>query len=136
MTATVHLLNCVVCDDVRIEILQKETIVGVYTGAIVVPSLPWAAMLCLWLTVIWSGDGQLPIQVRVLNPRQAEVGTQQDTGTAMLQGMASTITFRGLFLTFEMEGTYTFQWKPGAGEWETMRQLPVYMFRPNPAVAS
>ena len=129
MPATIHLVHCVVCDDVRIEILQKETIVGVYTAGFIVPALPWAAMLCFWMTVMWSGDGKLPIQVRVLNPRQAEVAIQRDIGTATLQGLQSTLTFRGIFVTFEMEGMYTFQWKAGSGEWETMRQLPVYLFR-------
>jgi hypothetical protein len=126
---SLHLVHAVVCDDVRTEILSKETIVGVYTGGIVVPALPWAMAACLWFTVRWSGDGSLPIEVRVLNPLQAQVGDQQGEGTATLQGYESTLTFRNLFFMIEMEGAYTFQWKVGNGPWETVRQLPVYIFR-------
>jgi hypothetical protein len=132
MTATIDLVHCVVCDDVRIEILSKETIVGAYTAGIIVPRIPWVASLCLWMTVIWSGDGQLPIEIRVLNPLQVQVGNQQGIGTAQLRGHQSTITFRGLFFTVEMEGTYSFQWKAGTAEWRIARQLPVYVSEEQP----
>ena len=129
MTATLHLVHSVICDDVRIEILAKETIVGVYTGGIIIPALPWAATLCLWTTVIWSGDGDLPIEVRVLDPRQQQIAEQKASGTATMQGAESTVTFRGIFFIIEMEGMYTFQWKTGTQDWQIIKQLPVYVFR-------
>jgi hypothetical protein len=124
-----------VCDDVRTEILSKETIVGVYNSGLVVPQLPWAALLCLWLTVIWSGDGALPIAVRVLNPGNKEVGSQQGDGIATFQGLESTLTFKHILITIEMEGVYTFQWKVGTNEWQTVKQLPAYIFRDNPTTS-
>lgn len=129
MVATVHLVHCVVCDDVRAEILSKETIVGVYSAGMVIPSVPWAVTLCLWMTVIWSGDGQLPLEIRVLNPSNAQVGEQKGIGIATFQGFQSTLTYRSLFFTIDMEGIYTFQWKAGDHEWQTIRQLPIYVFR-------
>jgi hypothetical protein len=132
---SVHLVHCVICDDVRTEILSKETIVGIYGAGILVPAIPWAAMLCLWLTVIWSGDGETPIEIRVLDPRHAQVGDQKGLGRAIHQGLESTITFRNLFFTVEMEGIYTFQWRTKNGEWETVRQLPVYVYREQPTAS-
>jgi len=126
---SVHLVHCVVCDDVRTEILSKETIVGVYSAGITIPDVPWVIMLCLWMTVIWSGDGELPIEIRVLNPRHSQVAEQRGVGRAVFQGLESTITFRNLFITMEMGGVYTFQWRAGDGDWEMARQLPVYVFR-------
>jgi hypothetical protein len=135
MPANIHLVHGVVCDDVRTEILSKETIVGVYSAGILIPSIPWVIMLCLWMTVIWSGDGATPIEVRVLNPSNTQVGEQKGEGIATLQGLQSTITFRGLLFNVDMEGIYTFQWKAGGGEWQTVRQLPIYVFREQATVS-
>jgi hypothetical protein len=125
----IQLVHCVVCDDVRTEILSKEIIVGVYSGGIVVPSVPWAFMICLWMTVIWSGDGEMPIEVRILNPRHTQIAEQKGVGHPKLKGIESTITFRNIFCTVEMEGIHTFQWRTGGGDWKMARQLPVYVFR-------
>jgi hypothetical protein len=127
---TIEVVHCVVCDDVRLEVANKETIVGVYSAGMTVPVLPWPIMVCLWMTVIWRGEGELELETRVLNPRNVQMANVTGSGHAEFQGQKSTITFRNLFFSIEMEGIYAIQWRKAHGNWETIRQLPIYMFRP------
>ena len=128
MVATAHLVHCVVCDDVRTEIGNKETIVGVYSG-MTAPFVPWYSTLCLWLTIIWSGDGTVNVEVRVLDPARATASEQRGTARALWQGLESTLTFRGMMWQIPMEGVYEIQWRLNDGAWETIRQFPVYLAR-------
>jgi len=129
LPASIQVVHCVVCDDVRTEINSKETIVGVYSAGMIAPVLPWQALVCIWMTVIWSGDGNLNLEVRILNPRQDQVGLVSGTAQAMWIGMESALTFRGLALQIGMEGVYTIQWRPAGGNWDTIRQFPIYLYR-------
>ncbi len=129
MPATAHMVHCVVCDDVRAEIANKETIVGVYTAGMTAPFVPWWATLCLWLTVMWSGDGSVIVEVRVLDPARATASEQQGTAQALWQGHESTLTFKGMIWQVNMEGVYEIQWRLNGGTWETIRQFPVYLAR-------
>jgi hypothetical protein len=127
--ASIKIIHCVLCDDVRIELGYKEIIIGVYSGGITVPMLPWTGLLCAWLTVIWSGEGTLDLEIRVLDPTQQSVGTVSGSGTAILVGAESTLTLRGLIIQIEMEGYYTIQWRVAGGVWASLRQLPIYALR-------
>ena len=129
LPASMKIIHCVLCDDVRLEMNNKEIIIGVYSGGISVPMLPWIAVLCVWMTVMWSGEGTVDIEVRVLDPRQQPVGTVSGSGTAILIGTKSTLTFRGLAIQIEMEGIYTIQCRVSGGTWESLRQLPIFAQR-------
>lgn len=127
--ASVRVVHCVVCDDVRLEIGNKETIVGAYTAGMTVPHVPWSANVCLWITVIWSGEGELSVEIRVLNPRHQQVATTRGAARAIWQGNESSLTFRGIVFSVEMEGIYGIQWRVGGRDWEPIRQFPVYIAR-------
>jgi hypothetical protein len=119
----------VLCDDVRAEIGGKETIVGVYTAGMIVPMIPWFGLVCIWMAVIWSGDGQLELEVRVTDPTNEVIGSIGGTGTAVWQGIESTLTFRGLTLQLEREGILNIEWRSGNSNWQRIRQFPVYLLR-------
>ena len=127
--ASINVVHCVVCDDVRLEVGHKETIVGVYSAGMTVPMLPWMVNTCLWMTVIWSGEGSMNLEVRIVNPRQTQAGETSGSANAMWQGQESTLTFRGLFFTIDMEGIYSIQWRMAGGAWQTVRQFPVFLIR-------
>jgi hypothetical protein len=127
--ATVHNVHCVVCDDVRLEVGYKETIVGVYIAGMTIQTVPWYVTVCVWMTVIWSGEGDLQLELRVLNPRLTQVGEVNGVGHSRYQGQESTLTFRGLVFAVDMEGTYSIQWRAAGGAWETVRQFPIYITR-------
>ena len=128
-TARVDLINCVICDDVRVELGNKETIVGVYNAGISIPFVPWTMTICLWFQVIWSGEGELQLEITVLNSGNHDVGKINGKANAILQGYQSTLTFRGLSFIADMEGTYEIQWRANYGNWQSARKFPVRVVR-------
>lgn len=128
-TSRLDIINCVICDDVRTEISNKETIVGVYNSGISVPFVPWSMPICLWFQVIWSGDGEMQFEISVLNPSNHEVGKIGGKVRAILQGSLSTIAFRGLFIAADMEGTYDIKWRADYGAWQSVRKFIVSVVR-------
>ena len=123
---SLQVIHCLICDDVRWEVANKETVVGIYTSGIAIPSVPWIVYACIWMTVIWSGSGDAVIEIRALDPRQVQIGETSGHATAIRQGAESSLTFRGLVLSIESEGTYTVQWRIGPyGAWQTMKTFPI-----------
>jgi hypothetical protein len=120
---------CIVCDDVRTEIASKETIVGVYVSGIWVPSLPWYMTVCLWMTVMWSGDGEINLEIRIVDPAGTSMGAVNGKAKTIYQAHESSLTFRGVVLEVSMEGIYDVQWRKDGGVWETIRKLPIYVTR-------
>ncbi len=125
----VQAVHCLICDDVRQEVLSKETVVGVYTAGISVPSMPWTINVCIWMSVIWSGDGELFLEVQILDARQSQIGYAHGQGRAIWQGHESSLTFRQVDFTIQSEGVCEIQWRHSGGGWATLRQLPIYMVR-------
>lgn len=127
--ATLHVSSCIICDDVRTEVGGKEILIGVYPVGITVPMLPWHAYGVVRLTAIWSGDGDINFNIRVLNPAQSPVGLATGSGTAIWQGFQSSITVPALMFSFDMEGVYDIQMSKEDGPWETIHRFPVYIAR-------
>lgn len=64
----------IVCDDVRSESSGKETLVGVYNGVLVVPSLPTSLpKLCFRLPIIADGPLTAKVTFRVVSPSGAKM---------------------------------------------------------------
>lgn len=84
---------------------------------------------------MWSGEGTLDLEIRVLDPTQKSVGALSGSGTAILAGAESTLTLRGLIIQIETEGYYTIQWRVAGGIWESLRQLPIYALRDAATIA-
>lgn len=121
-------IHCLICDDVRIEVGYKETLIGVYTTGITIPILPWTGFVCIWMSVIWSGEGEVELEVRVLDPRSESIGNAQGRGHAAQQGRESSVTFRNLMFKVASEGTHMIQWRiVGGANWETVKSFPVAM---------
>jgi len=131
----INVRHCVLCDDVRLEVGGKETIVGVYTAGMTVPRIPWLGLVCVWMAVIWSGDGQLELEVRVSDPTNEVIGSVGGRGIAVWQGIESSLTFRGLTLDVKREGILNIEWRAGSAGWECIRQFPVFVIRPSPTDA-
>jgi hypothetical protein len=128
-SATISVRHCVLCDDVRLEVGGKETVVGVYTAGMTVPEIPWFGFVCVWMAVIWSGDGALEVELRVTDPTNEVIGSVGGHGTAVWQGIESSLTFRGLTLKIEREGIMNIEWKAGSAGWQPIHQFPVFLFR-------
>jgi hypothetical protein len=116
-----------VCDDVRTEIGNKDILVGVYTAGMTVAALPWFGTICLWLAVMWSGEGMATVEVRILNPRHASSGETQGVFNSIWRGYESSLTFRHIFINVDVEGPHEIQWRLENGNWETIRHFPIYL---------
>ena len=98
----------ILCEDVRLEIGQKFSLIGVFY-AIQVPQLP-INMLKLIILNHWSGEGQYLSEVRILTPdRTQPVAVSQPSSFEVpADGYADNIT---LFanVTFPVAGNYVVQ---------------------------
>lgn len=122
-------IYCLICDDVRMELGYKESLIGVYTSGISIRTVPWLGFICVWMSVIWSGEGDADLEVRVIDPRLESIGITRGRGHAVQQGRESSITFRNLMFTIESEGTHMIQWRIADGDWQTIKSFPVAMLR-------
>jgi hypothetical protein len=126
---TLRVVHGLICDDVRSELFHKETLVGVYQTGIAVRSLPWTSNICLWMAVIWNGEGDVDLEVRVLDPKNRQVAEALGKARAIQQGKETSLTFRGLSVRIETEGPYLVQWRAVGGIWETVKTFSVALVR-------
>ena len=131
MPATPHIqfCHCLICDDVRQELGSKETIVGVYTSGILVPTLPWFLDITIWLAVIWSGDGLLDIELQILDPQNKVVVRKDGSAQSVSQGAESSLAFRQTTMQIEGEGIYGIQARAAFGEWLTIKRVSIGLIR-------
>jgi hypothetical protein len=129
-TASVKFVHCVVCDDVRNEANGKTIVIGAYTAGLTLGRIPDDIFCCLWVSVIWSGEGELPVEFRVLNPSNRLAGGSKATYRSIYRGYESTITLRNLRVHVDSEGTYDIQARSFNQEWESLRRLPI-LIHPN-----
>ena len=127
--AGIKIVHCLLCDDVRSELGSKETIVGVYKGGIAIPVIPWETYITIWTQVVWSGDGSLEIWGRVVNPVGTPVGITGGTANAEMQGSFSSLAFRGMKMSLDMEGTHEFQYQTNFGDWVSVLKFPIVINR-------
>jgi len=102
-----QLVYCIVCDDVRIEMGNKLSLMGVFEN-IFLQSFP-AVLLKFAVVNHWEGNGEYETQVKVLNPERREVvASAPSTFTIENNGYADNIT---MFtnVQFERSGPYTVQ---------------------------
>jgi hypothetical protein len=109
--ATTHPLKLhytILCEDVRLEIGQKFSLIGVFY-AIQVPQLP-INVLKLIILNHWSGDGQYLSEVRILTPdRTQPVAVSQPSAFEIpADGYADNITMFAN-VTFPVAGNYVVQ---------------------------
>jgi len=105
--ANAQLIYCIVCDDVRLEMGNKLSLMGVFEN-VFLASFP--AML-LKLTVVnhWEGAGQYETQVKILAPGRRELAASAPSKFVIeSQGYADNITFF-TNVAFELQGQYTIQ---------------------------
>jgi hypothetical protein len=102
-----QLVYCIVADDVRIEMGNKLSLMGVFENVF----LPGFPSILLKFAVInhWEGVGQFETQVKIVNPEKREVVTSApSTFTIENQGYADNITFF-TNVAFDRPGQYAVQ---------------------------
>jgi hypothetical protein len=107
MNKAPKLIYSILCDDVRLEMGNKLSLMGIFEN-VFLPSFP--AVIIRFATVNhWMGDGEFQTQVRVLSPEGREVAV---SGASRLriepQGYADNVTFFAN-VALDRAGTYSVQ---------------------------
>ena len=103
-----HLHYTIMCEDVRVEINHKLSLMGIFY-AIQVPQLP-VTLLKLVILNHWSGEGQFLSEVRILTPdRTQPVAVSAPSPFQVpLNGYADNVTIFGN-VSFPTAGDYVIQ---------------------------
>jgi hypothetical protein len=98
----------ILCEDVRLEVGQKLSLIGVFY-AIQVPQLP-INVLKLVILNHWSGDGQYLSEVRILTPDRAQpVAVSQPSAFEIPPGGYADNVTMFANITFPVAGDYLVQ---------------------------
>ena len=65
MKPALEIATVLVCDDVRKEVTNKDILIGVYAGDIVVPAFPAWIALAVWLELITKENGVYDMSFRI-----------------------------------------------------------------------
>jgi len=99
-----QLVYCIVCDDVRIEMGNKLSLMGVFEN-IFLPAFP-SVLLKFAVVNHWEGVGQYETQVKIVNPERREVVVSvPSTFGIESQGYADNVTFF-TNVSFDRAGPY------------------------------
>jgi|DewCreStandDraft_2_1066082.scaffolds.fasta_scaffold00402_47 hypothetical protein len=104
----IELVYSILCDDVRLEVGNKLTFIGVFS-AIFVPHLP-ATILKFAIVHHWRGEGTYLSEVRILSPdrKQAIAASHPASFSIPPGGYADNVTIFAN-VTFPATGTYIVQ---------------------------
>jgi hypothetical protein len=107
-TNQLNLHYTILCEDVRLEVGQKLSLIGVFY-AIQVPQLP-INILKLVILNHWSGDGQYLSEVRILTPdRTQPVAVSQPSAFEIPPGGYADNVTMFANVTFPVAGSYVVQ---------------------------
>ena len=99
-----QLQYCIVCDDVRIEMGNKLSLMGVFEN-VFLPAFP-SILLKFAVVNHWEGEGQFETQVKIVNPERREVVVSvPSTFGIESQGYADNVTFF-TNVSFDRPGPY------------------------------
>lgn len=117
-------LSVVLCDDVRQENNGKHILIGVYLRSVFVEDFPTNISLTMWIEFTPSEVGEFPGEIRVIKDDESVLlrGSVQIT-TDNLEPVMS--VFKNMPLEFQGGGNYSFQWKFGDREWQTVKEFSV-----------
>lgn len=114
------LAYCLICDDVRIEMGNKMSLMGIFQN-ILLPRFP-ATVVKFAVLSHWQGKGTFTSELRILGPSGTEgVRSHATTFTIASGGHADNVTFF-TNVTFPEPGTYRIQ-VVLAGE--VVREIPL-----------
>jgi hypothetical protein len=63
--------SVIICDEVRREITNKDILIGVYSGAIVVSAVPATLTVAVWIELIAETGGPLTVDLKITLPSDA-----------------------------------------------------------------
>jgi hypothetical protein len=121
-SSSIRIESVVFCDDVRKEITNKDVLIGVYSGDIVVSSLPCVINTAIWIEIVGDTVGPFELELRLtLTDKPPAPITLQ--GIMNQAGGAST-ALNGLQLHVEKESELGLEIQEGTN-WRSLRRKKI-----------
>jgi len=129
----VTIQNALLCDDVRRELNNKCTLVGVYSGDIIIPELPATAGLAFYIEGKVSRTHEpIPLEIRLSGPGKEKATLQMEIVPNEGQpGMSLASPRMQIYL--QNEGAFEIAMRDPGGAWKTLISKRVIL---NPLIAN
>ncbi|MCC0013847.1 MAG: hypothetical protein H6881_08220 [Rhodobiaceae bacterium] len=117
--------SIILCEDVRKEITNKEILIGVYSGNIVVKSYPTMLRLNLWVELLPDSIGERSLHLKVDTPSgnpPIEIDFKMDVNDQITPGA---VTIPKLAMNIERDGEIVISFKENDGEWAVVKRKKV-----------
>jgi hypothetical protein len=126
----------VICDDIRVENTGKQILVGVYSGAIVVPSFPGGMETSLYLNG-WSDQlGSMPFAVRITGDDGSIFFETSDLPPVqVVETGPFVISVSGIPIALNKEVTLMFEVKLGEADWREVLRRSVRLRQQKPVLS-
>lgn len=95
-TNPIRFIACVFCDDIRHEKNDKDILIGVYGGSIVVPSFPARIMTCLWIQIEATASEQFRLELGIFRGDNATLAEAEFEFDTMPKGARAALALRGI----------------------------------------
>jgi hypothetical protein len=112
----------IICDDIRKEINNKDILIGVYSGDIVVSSLPAWLPMAFWIEASAKQIGRHDRSFRITVADNPPLVLKSELQIEQLGSLA--IMISGLQIYFEKEGTLLLEVQEGE-EWKTLKSKKI-----------
>lgn len=123
----IEIKNAFLCDDVRQEVNNKHTLVGVYSGNIVLPRVPADVLLGLFMEME-TPAGAHEIEIRISGPGKGSATLKANIQQAE-SGSASLANSRAQF-HMEKEGVFRVDARTPGGRWANVIKKRVLVRAP------
>lgn len=111
--------------DIRREKSNKDILIGVFGGGIVIQQVPAFINIALWLQVRSIEIGEHELKMRITGPNQSSLsGDIPFKANVVTQGL-SAFPFPAFGLSIQGEGPISFQIGNRDGEWTTVKSIEV-----------
>jgi hypothetical protein len=113
----------VLCDDIRFELNNKQILVGVYNGTIVVSSFPAEFPVCWWIQTFASEVGKFELDVQLIKDEK-DILIKAEIGFEIHTKDWAVISLPRLPLQLHGPGRMKLQMKvKGDSEWTIIQEL-------------
>jgi hypothetical protein len=127
MQPVVDPVYLIVCDDIREEKSNKDILVGVYTGDILVPAFPAIIALAAWMKVEASQLGAVAgFEFQVVRAKTSEVLFRVPPTNINISARTDfVVRIPGMQIVLSGEDTLKFQIKQAGSEWKEAGNIVV-----------
>jgi hypothetical protein len=117
--------SVIVCEDIRKEINNKEILIGVYSGNIVVASYPAMLKLAFWVELVPDSMDVHHLSLKIESPSGNPPIEVEFDLSVKEANTAATIAFGNLPIAIERDGELKVSFKEGDGDWSVIKQKKV-----------